>query len=145
MLYLCIRHNEVVQAISNIAIKRDYVAHEPPRISISQIMARSIEQEKRTVEQMIHIYCRGRHRGGSDLCSDGSSGLCPNCQALLDYAHLRLSRCRFADDKPTCKRCPVHCYRPEMREQIREVMRYAGPRMLLYHPIAAIRHLLSSH
>lgn len=67
--------------------------------------------------------------------------LCPQCQALLDYAHKRLERCRFGEDKPSCTRCPVHCYKPAMREQIRQVMRYSGPRMLLHDPIMAIRHL----
>ena len=42
---------------------------------------------------------------------------------------------------PTCRRCPIHCYRPAMRERIRCIMRWAGPRMLLYHPLAALRHL----
>lgn len=67
--------------------------------------------------------------------------LCPQCQALLDYALQRLERCRFGEDKPSCTRCPVHCYKPAMREQIRQVMRYSGPRMLLHNPIMAIRHL----
>ena len=67
--------------------------------------------------------------------------LCPQCQALLDYAHKRLERCKFGEDKPSCTRCPVHCYKPAMREQIRQVMRYSGPRMLLHDPIMAIRHL----
>ena len=67
--------------------------------------------------------------------------LCPQCQALLDYAHQRLEHCRFGEDKPSCTRCPVHCYKPAMREQIRQVMRYSGPRMLLHDPIMAIRHL----
>lgn len=30
------------------------------------------------------------------------------------------------------------------REKIREVMRFAGPRMLLYHPAMALRHVVSS-
>lgn len=67
--------------------------------------------------------------------------LCPQCQALLDYAHRRLEHCKFGEDKPSCTRCPVHCYKPAMREQIRQVMRYSGPRMLLHDPIMAIRHL----
>ena len=67
--------------------------------------------------------------------------LCPQCQALLDYAHKRLDHCKFGEDKPSCTRCPVHCYKPAMREQIRQVMRYSGPRMLLHDPIMAIRHL----
>ena len=67
--------------------------------------------------------------------------LCPQCQTLLDYALQRLERCRFGEDKPSCTRCPVHCYKPAMREQIRQVMRYSGPRMLLHNPIMAIRHM----
>ena len=67
--------------------------------------------------------------------------LCPQCQVLLDYAHKRLEHCRFGEGKPSCTRCPVHCYKPAMREQIRQVMRYSGPRMLLHDPIMAIRHL----
>ena len=39
----------------------------------------------------------------------------------------------------------VHCYQPQMREQIRQVMRYSGPRMLLYHPVLAIWHLVCSN
>ena len=69
------------------------------------------------------------------------SSLCPQCQALLDYAHKRLDHCKFGEDKPSCTRCPVHCYKPALREQIRQVMRYSGPRMLLHDPIMAIRHL----
>ena len=67
--------------------------------------------------------------------------LCPQCQALLDYAHQRQEHCKFGEDKPSCTRCPVHCYKPAMREHIRQVMRYSGPRMLLHDPIMAIRHL----
>nr|MBP8870902.1 nitrous oxide-stimulated promoter family protein [Bacteroides sp.] len=60
---------------------------------------------------------------------------------LLEYAHMRLSRCPFGEKKNTCRLCTIHCYKPEMKERMREVMRYAGPRMLLYHPAAALRHL----
>ena len=67
--------------------------------------------------------------------------LCPQCQELLTYAHKRLERCKFGNDKPSCTRCPVHCYKPAMRQQIRQVMRYSGPRMLLHNPVLAIRHL----
>ena len=67
--------------------------------------------------------------------------LCPQCQELLTYAHQRLERCKFGNEKPSCTRCPVHCYKPAMRQQIRQVMRYSGPRMLLHNPVFAIRHL----
>lgn len=92
-----------------------------------------IEQEQRTVEQMIRIYCRYK---------EGNKELCPRCQELLQYAHARLGRCPFGEEKTTCQKCPIHCYKPEMKERMRAVMRYAGPRMLFFHPIAAIRHLM---
>lgn len=91
-----------------------------------------IEREKETVSHMIRIYCRYK---------EGNKTLCPNCQQLLAYAHKRLEGCKFGEHKPTCKRCPIHCYRPDMKQKIQEVMRYSGPRMLLFHPWAAIRHL----
>ena len=94
-----------------------------------------LEQEKKTVRQIVEIYCyREKH--------SSSKGLCEECSALLDYACQRLNSCSFGEQKPTCKKCPVHCYKPEMREKIRQVMRYAGPRMIWYHPLTAIRHLL---
>ena len=68
--------------------------------------------------------------------------LCPECQELLKYAFERLDKCPFQERKTTCAKCPVHCYRPELRERIRVVMRYAGPRMLFRYPILAIHHLL---
>lgn len=90
-------------------------------------------QEAKTVACMIQIYCRGRHRGGSQLC--------PDCQELLDYAMLRLSHCPHGDEKPFCSGCSIHCYHPHRQAQIRQVMRYAGPRMLLHHPVVALRHV----
>ena len=93
-----------------------------------------LARERKTVEAMIGLYCRAQH---------GSEGtLCVACTDLLSYAHARLDACPSAGAKTTCARCPVHCYKPAMREQIREVMRYAGPRMLLHHPVLAVRHLL---
>lgn len=92
-----------------------------------------IEREKKTVESMITIYCSHHH--------DTKDVPCSECQALLEYAHTRLDRCPFSGDKTTCAKCPVHCYKSEMRERVREVMRYSGPRMIYHHPILAVRHI----
>jgi hypothetical protein len=54
----------------------------------------------------------------------------------------RLEKCPFEEGKTTCARCPVHCYKPEMREKIRAVMRYSGPRMLYRHPMLTIFHII---
>ena len=72
----------------------------------------------------------------------GTAALCEQCASLLDYAFRKLDRCVFGADKPVCAKCPIHCYKPEMRERIQRVMRYAGPRMLLSHPVLAVGHLL---
>lgn len=69
--------------------------------------------------------------------------MCPDCAELLEYALSRLSRCPFGVKKTSCRKCPVHCYRPDMKVRIRAVMRYSGPRMMFYHPVAALRHLFS--
>lgn len=94
-----------------------------------------IEKEKRTVAAMVRLYCRDKGH------KPGASGLCPECHALLEYAHKRLGHCRYGEVKPSCTRCPVHCYKPDMRRQICRVMRYSGPRMLLHDPVLAIGHL----
>jgi hypothetical protein len=92
-----------------------------------------LEQERDTLRAMIRIYC-GQQHGGNPLCEE--------CAQLWEYAEERLAKCPFGVEKPTCQNCTVHCYKPEMRQQIREVMRYAGPRMIWHHPIMAIRHLV---
>ena len=74
--------------------------------------------------------------------SRGGGGLCAKCRQLLDYARVRLERCRFGAEKPTCAKCPVHCYQRARREQVKVVMRYAGPRMLWEHPVMSLRHWL---
>lgn len=93
-----------------------------------------IAREKKTVAAMIGVFCRSRH--------GTPSGLCAECDELHRYAMARLDRCPFGEDKPTCAPCPIHCYKPHLRERIREVMKFAGPRMLWRHPLLAIRHVL---
>jgi hypothetical protein len=93
-----------------------------------------MKRERRTAESMISIYCRDHHRTRGELCGE--------CQELLAYARLRLKNCPFQENKTTCGNCPIHCYKPKMREKIREVMRYAGPRMIRHHPMLAIGHMI---
>ena len=101
-------------------------------------MARNrIAYEKKVVAQMIRLYCRKNH--GKE--GHASGGMCPECQKLADYAKQRSQKCPFMEQKTFCANCKVHCYKPEMRERMRWVMRYAGPRMLWHYPWDAIRHL----
>ena len=93
-----------------------------------------IENEKAVVAKMIRLYYR-RKLGLLEPSTEEME--------LLSYADRRLTRCKFGEQKPACKRCPIHCYRSDMRAKIREVMRWAGPRMIIYDPVAAIKHLLN--
>ncbi|RME45284.1 MAG: nitrous oxide-stimulated promoter family protein [Chloroflexi bacterium] len=93
-----------------------------------------LDREARTIEAMIYIFCEKKHGLKGELCTE--------CQELLDYAHLRLQKCPFQEEKSTCANCRIHCYRPDMRERVREVMRFSGPHMLYRHPILAFMHLV---
>ena len=96
--------------------------------------SKRLTREWRTIAAMVRCYCRDHHTASTTLCAE--------CQGLLDYAAVRLERCRFGIEKPVCAKCPVHCYQRARREQVRAVMRYAGPRMLWQHPILSLRHWL---
>ena len=93
-----------------------------------------MQREAETISVMIHKYCRAKH--------SGTGALCIECQELLDYARKRLAHCPFQENKTTCGKCPIHCYKPAMRSRIRDVMRYVGPRMMLTNPLLSLQHAL---
>ena len=92
-----------------------------------------IAREIKTVQLMISLYCRRHHH---------SRKLCNECVELTNYALERLKNCPFQEGKTVCAKCPVHCYQPVMREKIRDVMRYAGPRMTHRHPVLTLFHFI---
>lgn len=94
------------------------------------------EREKRMVSEMIALYCRKKHHT--------KDGLCPECAELEAYARTRSDKCPFMETKTFCSNCKVHCYKPIMREKIREVMRFSGPRMVFSHLVMAISHVIES-
>ncbi|MCF0221281.1 MAG: nitrous oxide-stimulated promoter family protein [Fibrobacter sp.] len=95
------------------------------------------EKEKRTVSFMIEIYCKGNHKPPKGT-------FCDECEELKAYAIARAERCPHMATKTFCSKCKTHCYKPEMRDKIRKVMRYSGPRMVIYSPLMFIRHAFES-
>lgn len=91
-------------------------------------------RELETMRAMLGMYCEHHHGSGGTLCGD--------CAEILAYARVRLTRCPYGEGKPTCANCPIHCYQERMRARVKAVMRFAGPRMLLRHPILALLHKL---
>ena len=97
-------------------------------------MAFTRRLELKTLQRMLQIYCSGQHKNAPvELCND--------CRQLLEYARQRLDKCPYGENKPVCAQCRVHCYKPEQREAVRQVMRYSGPRMLRRSPVLTVRYL----
>ena len=92
-------------------------------------------KEKQTVGLMIDLYCKNNHP---------SKKTCNECNSLKQYAYQKIDKCPFMETKTFCSKCKIHCYEKQMREQIKTVMRYSGPRMIFYHPVLAIKHLIES-
>lgn len=97
-----------------------------------QSESKRVQMEKETIQKMISIYCKGKHKREMGLCSE--------CSNLTNYSIIRLANCRLGEDKPVCGKCKIHCYIPEMRVRIINVMRYSGPRMIFLHPILSFYH-----
>jgi len=97
------------------------------------MIKKHLYRESMTMTKMVGIYCSAHH---------GEAGLCGDCSKFLEYAEVRLDKCPYGEDKPTCANRPVHCYKQEYRDQARTIMRYAGPRMLLRHPVLTISHYI---
>lgn len=90
-----------------------------------------INREKQTIQKMVALYERAHPNTDPEYY-----------QQLVTYAYKRLDKCHYGEEKPACKQCPIHCYQPVKRAAMKQVMRWAGPRMLIYHPYLAIRHLI---
>lgn len=112
-----------------------------------------VRSDTRLLGDFAAIYCRGKHAGArrAPLESDGATigvygnrtpVVCTECAELLRYAEKRRAFCP-KDPKPFCSYCDTHCYSAAMRDQMRDVMRYAGPRSMFgRHFIAGIKHVV---
>lgn len=87
---------------------------------------------------MIQLYCRKNHKNSQ---KNSSENLCEECNEILEYAYKKIDHCRQKENKTFCSVCKTHCYAPNMQEKIRQVMKFSGPRMLIYNPKLAISHI----
>ncbi|PEM23059.1 nitrous oxide-stimulated promoter family protein [Bacillus wiedmannii] len=94
-----------------------------------------IEREEKTISIMIDMYCKNEHQQNT---------LCEECQKLKDYAYFRLSKCPFQEKKPACQNCKIHCYKPDMKSLVKDVMKKSGPRMILKHPYLTLMHVVDT-
>lgn len=101
-------------------------------------MKKSVEKkryrEKKVITEMVKLYCRKNHKSGE---------LCDECKEVLNYSLKRLDHCKFMETKTFCSNCKSPCYNMEMKEKVKKIMKFSGPRMLFYHPLLVIYHIIS--
>ncbi len=95
------------------------------------------------------VYCRDHHAETREPLSSLPRQLaclekyrcCASCRDFLIYAIERRLNCPL-EERPACKHCHVHCYRPDHREKVREIMRYSGKALIRRGRLDLLWHYL---
>lgn len=103
-------------------------------------LSKKEQKDLRLLVRFTAVYCQHHHtapKNGVEVGSEagapllaGQQMVCCDCREFLAYAVARRMHCPL-DPKPVCKHCPVHCYKPDYRQRVREVMRFSGRHLLL--------------
>lgn len=121
---------------------------QPPRYRSGKKLRRDLK----VLARFIDVYCRYHHADAQKIAVQMKTHdiqaiwgrkltLCEDCCKLLAHAFVKRSGCLMTP-KPACKRCPRHCYHPAYRQQIRQVMTFAGRKMLLTNGWDYLRYWL---
>ena len=94
-----------------------------------------VAKDRKVLEAIGCIFCKAHHSGEKD-----SRGLCPSCRETIETTLMRAAACPYGHES-NCQDCTTHCQRGEAQERIREIMRYASPRMALRHPFMTAEYL----
>jgi Nitrous oxide-stimulated promoter len=94
------------------------------------------QKDVRVIGRFVEVFCTGKH--GSVLRSEfklpeglGSINLCVECAGFTDYAIARRLKCPLQSENPVCKHCTIHCYSPEQRKRMQEIMAYSGRKLIM--------------
>jgi hypothetical protein len=114
-------------------------------------MDRRLRSDLKILAKFIDVYCRHRHADAEKtpvalkVCDveqlAGPISICGECHKLLTHAFVKRMNCPM-EPKPACKHCPSHCYHPTYRQQIREVMKFSGRKLVLSGRLGYLYHLL---
>jgi hypothetical protein len=99
-------------------------------------LTKNRKNDIRLIGKFVEVYCAGKHgaveRDPLALPDDlGELRICRECAAFLEYAVTKRLNCPLEAEKPSCKHCRIHCYDRARREKMREIMSYAGRRLML--------------
>lgn len=114
--------------------------------------ARHLQRDLKTLALFIRLYCENRHPDAPKATASIKThdvkaivgkdiDLCRDCEKLLAHAFYKRSHCPM-NPKPACKHCPSHCYHPDYRARIQEVMRFSGRHMVMHGRLDYLYHLL---
>lgn len=117
----------------------------------AQSLTRRERKDLRILALFTSVYCRAHHAVPRSALSATDEELrslpfdrypvCAECAGFLAYAFERRLRCPL-EEKPSCKHCPVHCYRPGHREKVREIMRFSGRHLICRGRLDLLWHYL---
>lgn len=96
----------------------------------------NVPKERENIRKTFGVYCNSHHD-----TKDGK--LCPKCTALLTTVMLRIQRCPYGIGKPICDRCETPCFGENQTKEFIEIMNAGQKKMLLSHPMMAVRHKIA--
>ena len=114
-------------------------------IGTMEAINRRQKKDIRLIGTFVEVYCGGKHGSADHIpvtlpAGLGVQRLCPECAAFLEYAVTKRLKCPLESEKPTCKHCRIHCYDKLHRDKVREIMSYAGRKLMMRGRLDYIWH-----
>ena len=105
-------------------------------IAPMETLTKHQKKDIRLIGKFVEVYCAGKHRDAerSPIALPtglGECNLCPECASFLEYSVSKRLKCPLEAEKPSCKHCRIHCYGKDQREKMREIMAYAGRKLMM--------------
>ncbi|MCZ7583522.1 MAG: nitrous oxide-stimulated promoter family protein [Deltaproteobacteria bacterium] len=92
-------------------------------VELTDELRHKLDHDLGVLRAFTEVFCHKKH-------GHARGTLCPDCERFLDYAYKRRILCPM-DPKPKCQACPVHCYKPAMRDRVKKIMHIGGMHYVL--------------
>jgi hypothetical protein len=114
-------------------------------IATMETVTKQQKKDIRLLGKFVEVYCSGKHCGAvmSSFVLPaglGSRTICTECASFLEYAVVKRLNCPLEAEKPSCKHCRIHCYAPQQRDKVREMMSYSGRNLMLQGRLDYLLH-----
>jgi len=110
-----------------------------------ETFTREMKKDIRLIGKFVEVYCSGKHpeMEKSPLMLPENLGrrrICSECASFMNYAVERRLKCPLEAEKPSCKKCRIHCYAGEQRAKVKEIMAYSGRRLMMRGRVDYVWH-----